>query len=417
MPISQELIGKRLKEARENARLTQDAVAQTIGLPRTAIVQIEAGNRSVSTMELVRLADLFKRPVAEFFAESEVHEDDILVALFRSAPQIQDNPGYRAEVEMCIDLCREGAILERLLGKDHRHGPPGYKLSQPSRSAEAVRQGNEIAQAERRRLDLGDDPIANIAELVGSQGVWAASVPLTDEMSGLFLNDSSFGLSILVNLQHPPTRRRFSYAHEYAHALLDSGLNVTISSQGNRTELLEVRANAFAASFLMPAEGVKDFLESLDKGKGSRIEHEVYDVLVERGNEAPVRAQSRSIPGASKITFQDAAQLSRYFGVSYQAAVYRLRNLDRINQSQCETLIGRNNEASTYLRFLKNKDGEGTSHSEHEYDRELISAILYLAVEAYRRGEIGRGRLLEIGKKLSIPADDLLLLGQAAIEE
>ena len=49
----------RLKESREMLHLTQDYVAKVIGIPRTAIVQIESGNRKVSTDELVKFSQLY----------------------------------------------------------------------------------------------------------------------------------------------------------------------------------------------------------------------------------------------------------------------------------------------------------------------------------------------------------------------
>lgn len=52
-------IKERLKESREMLHLTQNYVARVIGIPRTAIVQIENGNRKVSTDELVKFSKLY----------------------------------------------------------------------------------------------------------------------------------------------------------------------------------------------------------------------------------------------------------------------------------------------------------------------------------------------------------------------
>src|SRR5260370_10699285 len=49
MQIDQATLGKRLREARINCGFSQDAVAQELGIPRTAVVHIEAGNRAVTT--------------------------------------------------------------------------------------------------------------------------------------------------------------------------------------------------------------------------------------------------------------------------------------------------------------------------------------------------------------------------------
>ena len=52
MTINLAVLGRRLKEARMNCGISQEAAAQAIGVPRTAIVHIESGNRSISTLEL-----------------------------------------------------------------------------------------------------------------------------------------------------------------------------------------------------------------------------------------------------------------------------------------------------------------------------------------------------------------------------
>ena len=40
--------------------------------------------------------------------------------------------------------------------------------------------------------------------------------------------------------------------------------------------------------------------------------------------------------------------------------------------------------------------------------------LAYLGIEAYRQGEISRGRLLEVGKSIEFEGDDLLVLAEAA---
>ena len=57
--VEAEELGRRLRVAREARGLSQEAVAEALGLPRTAITQMEAGNRSVSTLELAKLAGLY----------------------------------------------------------------------------------------------------------------------------------------------------------------------------------------------------------------------------------------------------------------------------------------------------------------------------------------------------------------------
>ena len=49
----------RLKEAREYMGISQEKVATYLGVPRSAVSEIESGKRSVSALELQRLAKLY----------------------------------------------------------------------------------------------------------------------------------------------------------------------------------------------------------------------------------------------------------------------------------------------------------------------------------------------------------------------
>ena len=62
-------LGERLREAREYVGLTQDEVAKRLGVPRSALSNIEAGQRKVDALELRTLARLYQRPTAWFTEE------------------------------------------------------------------------------------------------------------------------------------------------------------------------------------------------------------------------------------------------------------------------------------------------------------------------------------------------------------
>lgn len=54
----------RLREAREYVGLSQEDVAQALGLSRPAITNIETGNRRVEAVELDKLATLYRQSVS-----------------------------------------------------------------------------------------------------------------------------------------------------------------------------------------------------------------------------------------------------------------------------------------------------------------------------------------------------------------
>lgn len=417
MVLDPKILGRRLREARENRRLTQEQAAQGVGISRTALVHIEAGNRSLSTLELAELAKLYHRSPADFFEEDHSRakcEEDPLVIIHRLPPELLDAPKVKEQVSRCVELCSIGADLEKTLGILDPIHLPAYELRAPTRPYEATRQGEQVAESERRRLGLGYGPIADMADLITTQGVWASGVRgLPNEMSGIFLRHNSIGLVILVNYDHPRTRKRFSYAHEYGHALLDrKSTSAIVTSKANSQEFIERRANAFAAAFLMPREGVRWFLELLEKGGPSRRYRVTYTSVDE-----PVGAEERPAPGSQLITFQDVVALAHHFGVSYPAAMYRLSDLGFVNADEKTNLLAKSDVASKLLRSLDEfdcDDDETKSERESKPDRELIGQIVWLAVEAYRREEVSQGWLRDLSEKLDISADNLVELAEAA---
>lgn len=405
-------LARRLREARELASISQQVAADHVSIPRTAITQIEAGNRLVSTLELSKLADLYRRPLPWFLAEMQPQDDDVLVALHRLAPGLQEDDGIRLQVDRCVSLCREGVNLEMILGREERASPPVYQEPAPRSVWDAVLQGHKVADQERRRLGLGSAPLPDLAEMIVDQGIWASGANLPGTMSGLFLHHPSIGMAILVNAQHPRARRRFSYAHEYAHALFDRDRVANVTTTDNRAERVEQRANAFASAFLLPAEGIDDELRQLGKGKPSRGDVLVFDAA----SGGSIEGQGRSMPNSQTIGFQDVAYIAHRFGVSYEAAVFRLQSLRRISAAESETLrtSAKQDAGRDYLRTLELFDDLEGMDTPQRGTRELRSRIAHLAIEAYRRGEISRGRLLDLSKALDIKGRQLFELAEAA---
>jgi transcriptional regulator with XRE-family HTH domain len=62
-------LGERLREAREYLGFSQEEVATFLGVSRSALSNIETGQRKVGALELKKLAGLYKRPVGYFTGE------------------------------------------------------------------------------------------------------------------------------------------------------------------------------------------------------------------------------------------------------------------------------------------------------------------------------------------------------------
>lgn len=396
MSISQKELGRRLRAIREACQMTQEEVAHYLGLSRSSVAQMELGNRAITSLELERLAFLFGRDMREFFAEG-FQEEDALVALFRAHPDVAGQPEVVDTLRRCLALGREVTNLERLLGIDRDlRAIASYPVPVPRSKWEAVQQGERVAQAERHRLQLGLAPLANLTELLETQGVCTAQIDLPEDISGVTLMEPSIGLLVVANRRHHMLRRRFSYAHEYAHVLLDRERRGTISRVADRDSLSEVRANVFAANFLMPEEGVWQFVTALGKGAPSRRHAEVFGDSVEvMGNRGAVRVLSRTEPRSQDIQLYDVLHLAHHFGVSRLAALYRLHNLGFLTEAELERFkaqeeAGGGQEVAALLGLPEAAD-EGARH-------EFRHRFLSLALEAFRQGAITRAKLQELAQ-------------------
>jgi transcriptional regulator with XRE-family HTH domain len=86
-------LGERLREAREYVGLSQEAVANALGIPRPSVSSMESGKRKVSMIELRQLAHLYKRPYAFFLGEEDDswgEADEAVKALFRATKGLSD---------------------------------------------------------------------------------------------------------------------------------------------------------------------------------------------------------------------------------------------------------------------------------------------------------------------------------------
>jgi Zn-dependent peptidase ImmA (M78 family) len=208
-------------------------------------------------------------------------------------------------------------------------------------------------------------------------------------------------LSIVVNRLHHHLRRRFSWTHEYAHVLLDRHQQGTISVTSRRDDLVEVRANAFAASFLLPAAGVRSFLRERGKALDGRERFDVFDE--ERALSVEVRPEA----GAQRLELYDVVLLAHHFQVSRTAALYRLHSLRILGSAERDRLLEEEKEG----RGKQLEGLLGLPQPDHSQARnEFRLRFLGLALEAYRREKISRSKLRELAAQVDLDAADLELV-------
>src|SRR5712692_11281839 len=141
----------------------------------------------------------------------------------------------------------------------------------------------------------------------------------------------------------------------------------------------------------MPEAGVRAFVRRFGKGEQSRSELRAYDET------AVVEAQRRREAHSQDMQVYDVAHLAHHFGVSYEMTLYRLLNLKLISDEQQKSLAEQRDQANTIRdRLWPEAEGPGQRS-------EFRHRLFFLALEAYRREAISRGKVRELATLAQLP--------------
>jgi Zn-dependent peptidase ImmA (M78 family)/DNA-binding XRE family transcriptional regulator len=314
-----EALAARLRDAREAAKLTQAQVAAELGVSRPTLIAMEKGTRAVGPAELIKLAQLYGRDVANLLRPSQPPAS--IRARFRTGLMTSPNDAELDEAveelehfaDNYIDLLRRSQ--GRLPGRPPAVRPTDYLG--PDGAGEA------LATEERNRLGLGDGPLQWLREVLEVEvGLRIFLLDLPSKVAGVFINLEPLGGCIGVNRNHPPQRRRWTMAHEYAHYLASRDRPEVTRLGSGRVNDSERLAEAFAANFLIPRNGVVRRFHELKQDSGG------------------------------KATPTTLVQLAHTYRVSVQALCLRLETLDLIRHGTWDKLKDHNFQPRAAIDML-----------------------------------------------------------------
>jgi Zn-dependent peptidase ImmA (M78 family) len=289
--MSPEIVGERLRVARENAKLTQEGAADAIDVARTTLIAIEQGQRRVRMSELQKLAKTYGTSVNALLRQEAIHVD--LAPRFRKLIESKDNAATDA-ADLMANLARAEVELESLLGvRRVKNYPPERPLLPGDVRAQAEHNAMEL----RHSLGLGNRPVPDIVTLLEMElGVRVYVRRLDSKISGLFAYEEALGPCMLLNASHPRERRTQTAGHETGH-FVSTRRNAEILHRQEKENTREERyANAFGRAFLTPARGVIQKFHELTAG-------------------------------SDRLTRRHVIILAHFFGVSREAIVRRLEEL------------------------------------------------------------------------------------------
>jgi XRE family transcriptional regulator, fatty acid utilization regulator len=248
-------LGARLRALREEASLSQTALAAALGFnDRQTVAAIEAGERRVAPAELVQIARVFEvEPSALVDPFRLLGEGSFSFRAGEVPPETIR--AFEDRVGGWIATHRE---LGRQVGVEPRRISTRLELTPRSSYEEAA----QAAEALVREWDLGSVPAERLQAAIEDRlGVLVLHVDAPEGISGaasrLPCHDT-----IVVNRNEPEGRRSFNLAHELFHLLTwDAMPPRRVESlepprgKGHRVEQL---AENFAAALLMPSEVVRE---------------------------------------------------------------------------------------------------------------------------------------------------------------
>jgi Zn-dependent peptidase ImmA (M78 family)/transcriptional regulator with XRE-family HTH domain len=342
--LTQAFLGERILRARERSSLSQEGLAELVGLTQSAISRIESGERSVESLELAKLAKALEISVLDLLEERPLMEELLVAARAEAA----ESAGLDRALNRVVDLIR----LEQLVTGVNEAGRPGPTAEvPPPRESNPISEGERLARQVRELWHLDDDPLPNNFESLVEDlsGLSIALEPLGEQVAGLYACVSETAIA-LVDSSVPVGRQRFTVAHELCHFLLRDTDSLIVDERLTGRSNAERRANAFAAHFLMPQESIRRYLRKREPDEEVAIE------------------------------------LVYTFGVSLQALLWHLFNLQLLSKSKMRRIqeIG--------PKTLSIRYGYGDVWQRLEAEQGLRRPPRHLrerATSAYDRGAIG----------------------------
>lgn len=324
-----EIFSKRLKQARIKEKLTMEELCRRTGgiVTKQTISKYEAGLLSASFKVQQALSTALNVSI-DYLTRPFATELDSLEISFRKKANTtaKDTDALQVNIQNRLE---DYIYIEDILGIQ-----PTLNIAEPISTITSADDTMHYAQLLRNYWDMGKAAIANTFDLLEQHGV---KVILIDAPQ------SFDGVSGIANQKHPFVvinrskdhieRRRLTTLHELGHIILNNHFADTL-----KTKEKENLCNTFATEMLIPS-----------------------DILFNR------------FYGQKKKSIYDMIEVSTHYGISVDAIVYRLRQLDIIGEREFRWYFVHKNKDINFKNLTeKNKFKERATH---RYDTLVYKAL------------------------------------------
>lgn len=244
-------VGARLREAREARELTAIALAELLGITRSAVSYYEKGTTSPQPEVMERISqtlnlkqEYFLRPVATALTNAVFERS---MASATKGTRIRG----RRRLEWLIEIVE-------YLAQYVQFPLVNFPTSMTGSTWRTLDQSDieEIATDVRRFWNLGDGPISNVTLLLENNGAIVTRMEMGAENLDAFstwTSDSQLPYVVLGTDKGSAVRSRYDVAHELGHLVLHQDVEPTRLAHTSDFKLIESQAHQFAGAFLAPA--------------------------------------------------------------------------------------------------------------------------------------------------------------------
>ncbi|MES1172510.1 MAG: ImmA/IrrE family metallo-endopeptidase [Bacteroidota bacterium] len=357
MTFDKHLFAEKLVRCSEHVGLDAASVAKTTGISTDRMVALRRGLAEPTGDEILIFADLFKIDFKFFVSGDAKAPFDQMEILYRKFGDQIGPPDRQAVAEM-LYLCDTEEILQAELGRSVQRAFAFSKAGTHFKT-----HGEDAARELRKHLGLSDTAMAgDVFAVARGLGIHVFRRRLHHAgISGLTIRHPNAGPCVLVNFDEDPYRQRFTLAHEMGHVFLDAEDDVVVSfTKWTPGDLREIRANTFAASFLVPRSALQTWR--------GRLPDEADFIALAHRLEVNAETLGRSMLDAGAIGQDDLTRLRRI----------RLPRFEKHDTELTAGLTARQRDRKKAM-----------------LERGLSQSYVELCLDAYAAERISRGRLAE----------------------
>jgi transcriptional regulator with XRE-family HTH domain/Zn-dependent peptidase ImmA (M78 family) len=347
------IAGTKIRKLREGLGLTQEELANSVGLSSEFISLLELGRRSPSLESLSRIANFLDKKISFFLLEKVESFDSLIKGDKFDGKTKRLMRSFRK-------YCDDYLYLEEVTGRQSDLAPLYTHV-----------RAEKMAAQERRRLGIGEGVIPQVFSLLehGGLHIWRHPIPEDIHIAGMFVfldyKQSAFAL---VNSNQSFHQQILTATHEYGHYLKDrfdgpiiDNPDIFIEDYITLYHGREKYAQTFAFHFLLPPERLKDLIEKDLRSK--------------------------------QLDLEDVLYIRRCYNMNFLAMLQMLKKLDYISLGQLKEFQKLDWEQREMALFGSRRDSISQKSRGHSL---LSPRFISLVLDAFRLKKISADRAAQL---------------------